>query len=33
MDRLPSAIVIFGADKHLHFFNESFAPLWSLDED
>ena len=33
MNRLPSAIVIFGPDKRLHFFNEAFCRLWSLDED
>ena len=33
MDRLASAIVIFGPDKRLIFFNESYARLWALDED
>jgi len=33
MDRLPSAIAIFGPDKRLSFFNEAFFRLWGLDED
>lgn len=33
MDRLPSAIAIFGPDKRLSFFNEAFCRLWALDED
>lgn len=33
MDRLPSAISIFGPDKRLRFFNEAFCSLWDLDED
>jgi signal transduction histidine kinase len=33
MDRLPSAIAIFGPDKRLSFFNEAFFRLWELDED
>ncbi|MDA0653954.1 MAG: PAS-domain containing protein [Proteobacteria bacterium] len=33
MNRLPSAIAIFGPDKRLRFFNEAFSRLWRLDED
>lgn len=33
MDQLPSAIVIFGPDKRLRFFNEAYCRLWGLDED
>lgn len=33
MDRLHSAIAIFGPDRKLRFFNEAFARLWRLDED
>ena len=33
MDRLHSAIAIFGPDRKLRFFNEAYARLWRLDED
>ncbi len=33
LETLRSAIAVYGADKHLHFFNASFVRLWRLDED
>lgn len=32
MDRLHSAIAIFGPDRKLRFFNEAYMRLWKLDE-
>lgn len=32
MDRLRSAIAIFGPDRKLRFFNEAYLRLWKLDE-
>ena len=32
LDKLDTAIAIFGPDQHLRFFNEAYVKLWSLDE-
>ena len=31
LDKLDTAIAIFGPDQHLRFFNQAYATLWSLD--
>jgi signal transduction histidine kinase len=33
LDKLDTAIAIFGPDQRLRFFNQAYAKLWSLDED
>ena len=33
LDKLDTAIAIFGPDQHLRFFNEAYVKLWSLDEN
>ncbi|MFQ5959001.1 MAG: PAS-domain containing protein, partial [Alphaproteobacteria bacterium] len=33
LERLGTAIVIYGPDKQLKFFNSAYANLWGLDED
>ncbi len=32
LDRLPSAVAIFGSDQRLQFSNKAYARLWDLDE-
>ncbi len=32
LDKLETAIAIFGPDQHLRFFNQAYVQLWSLDE-
>ena len=33
LDKLETAIAIFGPDQRLRFFNQAYVKLWSLDED
>jgi signal transduction histidine kinase len=33
LDKLDTAIAIFGADQHLRFFNQAYAALWNFDAD
>jgi signal transduction histidine kinase len=33
LDKLETAIAIFGPDQHLRFFNQAYVKLWSLDEN
>ncbi len=33
LDKLNTAIAIFGPDQRLRFFNQAYAALWSFDED
>ena len=33
LDKLTTAIAIFGPDQHLRFYNAAYASLWSLDVD
>ncbi|MBV9584561.1 MAG: PAS-domain containing protein [Alphaproteobacteria bacterium] len=33
LENIHAAVAIYGADKHLSFFNSAFARLWSIEED
>lgn len=33
LDRVATAVAVFGPDKRLSFFNEAYTKLWQLDED